>query len=42
MQGDKNKHPPQWYKYNLLKPLKTGLKRAKYTLKSGFLGAKSG
>ena len=41
MQGEKHKYPPQWYKYNLLEPLNTWLKRAKCTLKSGFLGAKS-
>jgi len=41
MQGKKHKYPPQWYKNNLLEPLNTWLKRAKCTLKSGFLGAKS-
>jgi len=41
MQGEKHKYPPQWYKNNLLEPLNTWLKRAKCTLKSGFLGVKS-
>ena len=42
MKGEKHKNTPQMYKLNLLEPLKTWLERAKQTLKSGILGAKSG
>ena len=41
MQDGKHKNTLQLHKQNLSEPRKTGLKRAKYPLKSGFLGAKS-
>jgi len=40
MQAKKYKYPLQWYKQNLLEPLKTRLKRAKWWLKSELLGHK--
>ena len=33
MQVEKYKYPLQWYKQNLLGPLKTGLKRGKTAIK---------
>ena len=42
MRDEKHKNTLQWYKQNPCEPLKTWLKRAKWSLKSGFLGAKSG
>ena len=42
MECEKHKNTPQMYKQNLLEPLKTWLERAKWTLKSGISGAKSG
>ena len=42
MRGKKHKYPLQLYKQNLLEPWNTWLKSAKWSLKSGFLGAKSG
>jgi len=41
MQDEKHKNTLQWYKQNLLEPLKTWLKGAKCTLKSGFLVVKT-
>ena len=41
MRVDKHKYSPQLYRQNHFEPLKTWLKRAKYTLKSGVLRAKS-
>ncbi len=41
LRDDKHKHSLQWYKHNLLEPLKKWLKRAKQPLKSGNLGVKS-
>ena len=40
MKGKKHKNTPQMYKQNLLEPLKTRLKRAKWWLKSELLGHK--
>ena len=37
-----NKNAVQWYKQNLYETLKTWPKRAKWPLKSGVLGSKSG
>jgi hypothetical protein len=37
-----HKYPQQWYKQNPSEPLKIGLKKAKWVLKRGVLGAKSG
>ena len=42
MRAKKHKNTLEWYKYNPLEPLKIGLKRAKWSLKSGVLGVKSG
>jgi hypothetical protein len=42
MRDEKHKNTLQWYIQNLLEPLNTWLKRAKWLLKSRFLGAKSG
>ena len=42
MECEKHKNPPQMYKQNLLEALKTWQERAKKTLNSGILGAKSG
>ena len=42
MQVERYKYPLQWYKQNLLGPLKTRLRRAKWWLKSGVLGYKRG
>ena len=41
MQNEKHKNTLQWYKQNLLEPLKTWLKGAKCTLKSGVLVVKT-
>ena len=41
MQDEKHKNTLQWYKQNLLEPLKTWLKGAKCTLKSGVLVVKT-
>jgi len=41
MQDEKHNNALQLYNYNLYNPLKTWLKRAKWTLKSGILAAKS-
>ena len=41
MLGEKHKNTLQWYKQNLLEPLKTWLKGAKCTLKSGVLVVKT-
>jgi len=41
MQDEKHKDALQLYNHNLYNPLKTWLKRAKWTLKSGILAAKS-
>ena len=41
MQDEKHKNTLQWYKQNLLEPLKTWLKGAKCTLKNGVLVAKT-
>jgi len=42
MRGEKHKYPQQLYKQNPFEACNTWLKRAKWSLKSGFLGAKSG
>jgi len=42
MQVAVHKYPLKLYKQNPSEPLKTGLKRAKWTSKRGVLGAKSG
>ena len=41
MQDEKHKNTLQWYKQNLLEALKTWLKGAKCTLKSGVLVVKT-
>jgi len=41
MQDEKHKDALHLYNYNLYNPLKTWLKRGKWTLKSGILAAKS-
>ena len=41
MPDEKYKNTPLWYKHNLVEPSNTWLKGAKWTLKSGVLGAKS-
>ena len=42
MRNETHKYTPQWYKQNLIEPLKTGPERAKLLLKSRILGPKSG
>jgi len=42
MRAEKHKNTLQWNKYNPLELLKIWLKRAKWSLKSGFLGVESG
>ena len=41
MQDEKHKYTPQLYKQNLLEAWNTWQKKAKWSLKSGILGAKS-
>jgi len=41
MQVAVHKYPLKWYKQTPSEPLKTGLKRAKWTSKRGVLGAKN-
>ena len=42
MRAEKHKYALEWYKYNPLELLKIWLKRAKWSLISGFLGVESG
>jgi len=42
MRDEKHKNTLQWYKQNLSEPLKSRLKGAKWSLKSGIIGSKSG
>ena len=41
MRGEKHKYTLQWYIQNRLEPLKTGLERVKWALKTCFLAVKS-
>jgi len=42
MPNDTHKNTLQWYEKSLFEPSKIGLKRAKWPLKSGILGAERG
>ena len=42
MRAEKHKYALEWNKYNPLEPLKIGLKGAKWPLRNGVLGVKSG